>query len=80
MEFLKSVFDVFSRRRQTPAVAQPAPLTPGFRNRVLLLCRDVIGPTGYVSDFWEQIHQKLEYLHGTPVLAPENRPSSVLSQ
>jgi hypothetical protein len=24
-----------------------------------------------LSDFWEQIHQKLQYLHGTPVLAPD---------
>lgn len=54
----------------------PKPLTKSFRNRVVLLIRDVIGPTGYLSEFWEQIHQKLEYLHGTPVLAPGGQPSN----
>lgn len=34
------------------------------------------GPTGYFSEFREECHQKLEYLHGTPVLAPEGRPSN----
>lgn len=74
MQFLRSIFDVFSRRPR-PSYEPPRPITRGFRNRVLLLCRDVIGPTGYISEFWEQIHQKLEYLHGTPVLAPESRSS-----
>jgi hypothetical protein len=77
MDFLKAVFEVFSRRPQAPVVAV-APVTQSFRNRVLLLCRDVIGPTGYLSEFWEQIHQKLEYLHGTPELsAGRQLPSRV---
>jgi hypothetical protein len=75
MQFLNSLFDVFSRR---PAVSRepPRPVTGSFRNRVLLLIRDVIEPTGYLPEFWKQIHQKLAYLHGTPVLAPESRPSN----
>ena len=75
MEFLKSIFEVFSRRR-TSVEDSPTPVSEGLRNRVLLLCRDVIGKTGYLAQFWEQIHQKLEYLHGTPVLSPEIRTSS----
>jgi hypothetical protein len=75
MQFLKSLFEVFSRRKVASAVTS-RPITPTFRNRVFLLCRDVIGPTGYIADFWEEVHQKLEYLHGTPVLAPHGNPSS----
>jgi len=75
MQFLRSIFDIFSRR---PVASQPAPrpVTRGLRNRTVLLCRDVIGPTGYISEFWKQVHQKLEYLHGTPVLSQETRPSN----
>lgn len=36
----------------------------------------MIGPTGYLTEFWEQVHQKLEYLHGTPVLSPNQNPST----
>jgi hypothetical protein len=75
MQFLKSLFEVFSRRKPASA-ATPQPITSTFRNRVLLLCRDVIGPTGYMTEFWEQVHQKLEYLHGRPVLTPDGNPSS----
>jgi hypothetical protein len=75
MQFLRCIFDVFSRR---PVASQkpPRPVSRTFRNRIILLCRDVIGPTGYISEFWEQVHQKLEYLHGTPVLSPDSRPSN----
>jgi len=75
MEFLKSVFDAFSRRQKS-SVAEPLPVTPEFRNRVLLLCRDVIGATGYMAEFWDQMHQKLTYLHGTPVLTKNSRASN----
>ena len=67
MEFLKSVFEVFSRRR-LPVAGPPKDVTPEFRNRVVLLCSDVIGETGYLAEFWEQLHQKLQYLHGKAVL------------
>jgi hypothetical protein len=75
MQFLRSIFEVFSRR---PAASQEPPLsvTPAFRNRVILFCRDVIGPTGYISEFWEQVHQKLEYLHGVPILSLDGQPSN----
>ncbi len=75
MQFLKSLFEVFSRRKAASAVTS-LPITSTFRNRVFLLCRDVIGQTGYMTAFWEEVHQKLEYLHGTPVLAPHANPSS----
>jgi hypothetical protein len=73
MRFLESRFDVFSRR--SAASSEPrAGITDTLRNRVILLCRDLIGPTGYAENFWEEIHQKLEYLHGTPVLVPRANP------
>ena len=65
-------FSIFSRRSK-PAQAVPVPITPFFRNRVLLLCRDTFDKdqTGnYLGQFWAEIHQKLQYLHGAPVLAP----------
>lgn len=74
MNFLKSVFDVFSRR-WTPIGDSMVPVTPSFRNRVILLCSDTIEPTGYTAEFWAQVHQKLQYLHGTPVLTREGRIS-----
>jgi uncharacterized protein DUF7014 len=74
MQFLKSIFDVFSRR-PVPSKDAPRAVTSGFRNRIILLCRDVIGP-GYISKFWEQVHQKLEYLHGTPILSRGTIPSN----
>ncbi|MFA6015262.1 MAG: hypothetical protein WC742_09370 [Gallionellaceae bacterium] len=75
MQFLRSIFDVFSKRKvASPNV--PQPISNSFRNRILLLCRDVIEPTGYISDFWDQVHQKLAYLHGTPVLSPKIRSSN----
>lgn len=76
MQFLKSIFDVFSRR-PLDSREVPLPISDTFRNRVLFLCRDVIGPTGYIAKFWEQVHQKLEYLHGTPTLSPDNQLSNL---
>lgn len=67
-------FNVFSRRPK-PVHAAAAEVTPSFRNRVLLLCRDTFsqGQAGsYLPEFWREIHQKLQYLHGSPVLAPRN--------
>lgn len=70
---LKMLFDVFSRR-QKPQGRCPKDVTPAFRNRVLLLCRDTFRDEMYsdhLAEFWQQVHQKLQYLHGSPVLAPE---------
>jgi hypothetical protein len=76
MQFLRSIFDAFSRRPVAASQVAPRPVTPSFRNRIVLLCRDVIGPTGFISEFWEQVHKKLEYLHGTPILSRDTMPSN----
>lgn len=62
MQF-SELFKVFSKR----AASLPKPeksLTPTFRNRVLMRCRDVFQGT----DFWHEIHPRLTYLHGRPCL------------
>jgi hypothetical protein len=38
-------------------------------------CRDAVGPTGYLDQFWQEIHQKLLYLHGATSLSPAGRRS-----
>lgn len=58
------IFDVFSRRDKSPAKASK-PLTPAFKNRVKKLCRETL----QVSDFWDEIHRRLEYLHGMEIRA-----------
>jgi hypothetical protein len=36
----------------------------------MLRCRDAFGGAGVLDEFWQQIHGKLAYLHGSPVLYP----------
>lgn len=36
-------------------------------------CRDVFGEAGHFESFWQQVHSKLTYLHGSPVLSPAAR-------
>ena len=64
------LFNVFSKRNpSTPKSRKP--LTAAFRNRVFMRCRDVSpGP-----DLWEEIHNKLTYLHGRPRLSASNTSS-----
>ena len=67
------IFGVFSRRPKASERATK-PLTFEFRNRVLLLCNstlsDPIHYPGYssISEFWSDIHTKLQFLHGRPTL------------
>ena len=81
LEFSR-LFAVFSRRNQDREPI-PKPLTPGFRNRVLMLCRDVFGDPArsylaedIVGDFWREIHHKLAYLHGRPKLTDDSYADS----
>ena len=74
---LEAIFNVFSRRHVTkPTAAKP--LTPEFRNRALMLCRDTFSPnesnhyTDTLGSFWLEIHQKLQYVHGRPHLSATN--------
>lgn len=72
------LFNVFSRRIDT-TVPQVEPVTTELRNRVTFLCRDIFSnaQTGdYVMEFWTEMHNRLEYLHGAPELAPESYPQN----
>jgi hypothetical protein len=70
------LFQTFSRRPK-PTETPRKRLTPAFRNRVLLRCRDVFGAAGQLADFWSQIHSKLSYLHGAPFLSPAGQGGRV---
>jgi hypothetical protein len=70
------LFQTFSRRSK-PAEPPRKRLTPAFRTRVLLRCRDVFGNAGLFVEFWTQIQSKLTYLHGTPSLHPASQAGRV---
>ena len=72
MQFSK-LFNVFSKRKGSKTDSGKA-LTATFRNRVIVRCRDVFNG----SNFWEEIHSKLSYLHGRPRLVDLNTNSPVL--
>ena len=67
------IFGVFSKRSEASDRAV-RPLTSEFKSRVLLLCNttfsDYIHRPNYptIREFWEDIHTKLQYLHGRPTL------------
>lgn len=72
---LTSILDVFSRRSAPRGQGhKPDEMSERLRNRLLLLYRDVISgqwnanpwssPENHTSDFWEQMHNALEHLHG----------------
>lgn len=74
---MKWLFDVFSRRPISQNI-RPEEVTPEFRNRVMLLCRDTFSKDfsgSYLKEFFEQIHVRLQYLHGSPVLCPQEAPT-----
>ncbi len=75
MDFLNSIFGVFSRR-QSDGARHLRPVGDTFRSRVVLLIRDVIRSDRGASDFWKEVHQKFQYLHGTTLLSPDKRPSN----
>lgn len=66
------LFKVFSKRVTSQAKHEKA-LTQTFRNRVFMRCRDLFQR----SDFWNEIHSMLTYLHGQPRLATINTESPV---
>lgn len=81
---LSSILDVFSRR-QTPRGQgyKPDEIPEKLRNRILLLLRDLVSgkwPTDrwdsrgdYTHEFWEDMHNKLQHLHGRPKLSDDTR-------
>lgn len=76
---MKWIKDLFSRR--PAAAAHPlAGLPRTFRHRLLMYCTEQFRNSqmgDYSHQFWEEIHEKLRYQHGRPVLATEQRSSSV---
>ena len=66
------LFNVFSNRPQ-PSTKADKSLTVEFRNRIIFLCRD----TFYGPDFWREIHQKLQYIHGQQFLSAGRSPNPV---
>ncbi len=75
---INSIFDVFSRRRPISGQQnRPDVIPERLRNRILLLYRDVIsgrwsqwgGGEDHTIVFWEQMHNSLVHLHGSPWLS-----------
>ena len=67
----KRIFNSFSRRQIIPD-KEVKPLTPEFRNRVLMLCArkyPIESPFGEPPPFWPEMHQELTYLYGRPSLS-----------
>jgi len=72
---LSDIFKSFSLRNKGATKSRKA-LTDEFRNRVLILCRDTFSDIneGYnrhdhLTEFYEEMNLKLQYLHGTPRLS-----------
>ena len=81
---LSSIFDVYSMRDQ-PAGIEAKALTQAFKkNRVGLLCQEMVHPydhysqAGYkIADFWMTLRDKLRYRHGLEHLADRNHYNPV---
>jgi hypothetical protein len=79
---LREVFRLFSRRSSQTGNEKPLrPLTPGFRNRLIMNCAQRFAPDamtgmGLVPDFWEDVHTKLRYHVGRPQLTDSAQVSS----
>ncbi|EPB6997099.1 abortive infection family protein [Pseudomonas aeruginosa] len=69
---LGGIFDVFSRRE---GKVSKKPLTKEFRNRVVMLLREILGSN--FNFFLEDLQNRLAYLHGRPILMESLRPNSI---
>ncbi|MFO0888248.1 MAG: abortive infection family protein [Isosphaeraceae bacterium] len=81
MQF-RRLFDVFSRRHHEDP-KPVAPLTKEFRSRLIMFSTQSFGRrtprSAFEKEFWDEIHEKLRYLVGRPLLGnqnPINMPSS----
>lgn len=79
-ERLSQIFDVFSRRdARSRAGYPPDELSEALRNRLLLLYRDIVSgrwradawsqPQDHANEFWDQMHNALQHLHGRESLS-----------
>ncbi|WP_300349134.1 hypothetical protein [uncultured Alcanivorax sp.] len=59
----ENLFNVFSRREAPVKKAERRPLTPEFRNRLIMLLQDQL--RGYFADFLAKLQRQVAYLHGT---------------
>lgn len=71
---LSAVFDVFSKRdKEADVFTYEVPTV--LRNKILMYCRDVFsnsrgidGGRSCINEFWNEVHQALQYRHGKPQL------------
>ena len=71
-ERIALIFDVFSRRERARGQQyKPDDISARVRAHVILFYRDFVNGRNrpyssedYTYDFWEQMHNKLEHLHG----------------
>jgi hypothetical protein len=86
---LTSVFDVFSRRTsQREPEYNPDQIPERLRNRIIILYSDVLSGQWHTNEwaasenrageFWQQIHNALELLHGRVRLAPNVETNSLI--
>jgi len=76
---LKTILDVFSRRKAPRPQDKPDVISERLRNRILLLFREVFSgkwtdgafdpPGDHTREFWEQMHNSLQHLYGRPRLS-----------
>lgn len=57
-----NLFNVFSRRDDLKAGTKREPLSPEFRNRLIMLLEDHL--QGSLGEFLNQLHRRVSYLHG----------------
>ena len=81
-DIIQRIYDSPSvRMRRNPTGADLPTLTPEFRNRVIMLWRDLINPdpTGNpwslqdhsLVEFWQEMHNALTHLYGRPHLSED---------
>jgi len=79
MAIFGNLFDTFSTRPE--AMAKRKRTVPErTRTRIVMLCREIFSneryPSGYIAEFWDQIHRLLRYRNGRMQFA-EGNPRSV---
>jgi len=70
MSIFDQIFNVFSRRQETPSSLEHK-IPETFRNRIVFWCNEVFGNNrssygadNYANTFWKQLRRFLQYRHG----------------